>query len=435
MAVKSRDIYAENVSLEPYWWEAAPRDEAPTTGMPDRADVVVVGCGYAGLSAALAVLRGGRSVVVLEAETPGFGASSRNGGAVGAMLRHSFGKMIGMFGLDQAQSYYRGVRGARQHLTDFIERESIECRFARVGRFIGAHLPQDYESLARDLDLQKKHIGLSADMVPKAELHSFIGSDHYHGGRVLHDDGNLHPGLLHRGLLARVLDEGGAIVGRCRVTGIIEDGGTFRVNAGDREIEAGQVVVATNGYTDRASGWLRRRLIPLQSQIIATEPLSPELVERLIPGQRQIGDTCRLHHYYRTSPDGTRILFGGRAGATEVGDPRRSGTHLYRRLVALFPELQGTRISHSWAGFIAYTFDALPHMALHDGVHYVAGFCGSGVAMANYLGYQTGLKVLGQADAENPFDADHPTRPLYTGNPWFLPPIVWYLDWRDRLRF
>ena len=435
MSLDSEKIYTEDVSFEPYWWEAAPRQESTDTELPERADVVIVGSGYAGLSAARAVLKGGRSALVLEAETPGLGASSRNGGAVGSTLRISFSKMLETMGKETAHAYYRGVRAARQHLAELIEDEKIDCHFARVGRFIGAHVPQDYETLARDLETQREHLGINADMVPKAEQHQYIGSDHYHGGRVLHDDGNLHPGLLHQGLLDRVIALGGTVVGRTRVTRVERNGEGFTVRIGDRSVAAGDVVMATNGYTDGVSNWLRRRLIPLQSQIIGTEQLDPARVEKLIPKRRQIGDTCHLHHYYRTSPDGTRILFGGRAGAMEVGDARRSGAHLYRRLVALFPDLEGVRISHSWAGFIAYTFDSLPHMTRRDGIHFVAGFCGSGVAMANYLGHQTGRKVLGEMDAANPFDTEHPTRPLYTGNPWFLPPIVWFLDLRDRMKF
>ncbi len=203
---------------------------------------------------------------------------------------------------------------------------------------------------------------------------------------------------------------------------------------GPARVEARDVVVATNGYTDRLSPWLRRRIIPIQSQMIATEPLAPELLDRLLPGKHVLGDTCRLHHYYRRSPDRHRILFGGRAGANQT-DPRRSGRHLYRRLAALFPELAGVRISHVWTGVTGYTFDTMPHMGVHDGIHYAAGFVGSGAAMALYLGHKTGMRVLGSPEADNVFDTlNHPTRPLYYGKPWFLPFAIAYFGWRDSLR-
>ncbi len=404
--------------------------------LPATADVVVVGSGYAGLSAALALSRGGRDVWVVEKEVPGIGASSRNGGAIGASLRISFSAMIGRLGLDQALDFYRGARDARAHLKDLVARESIACHFAPVGRFIGAHRVKDYETLARDLELHKKHLGdANAEMVPRAEQHRCVGTDNYHGGRLVHGDGNLHPALLHLGLLQRVEQAGATVVGLKAVTGIARDDGQFVVEVGEHRIRARDVVVASNGYTGAESAWLQRRLLPIQSQIIATEPLPKDLVARLIPDARQLGDTCELHHYYRTSPDGERILFGGRAGQREVGNPRRSGAHLYRRLITLFPDLKGTGITHSWGGMIAYTFDHLPHMYQHEGIHYVAGFCGSGVAMANYLGHKTALKVLGRRDeAANPFDREHPTVPFYAGRPWFLGPIVWFKGLRDALK-
>ena len=426
-------FYSEDVKFTPYWWEAAPRVPTPDLALPPSADVVIVGSGYSGLSAALTLARAGRDVLVLEREDPGFGASSRNGGAFGASLRISFATMVGKFGLEQATAYYRGAREALATLASVIEEEKIDCHFRRVGRFTGAHRPADYESLARDLDLQRKHLGFDGEMVPRGEQRRYIGTDHYHGGRFTAWDGNLHPGLYHSGLLARVRDAGATVIGRAAVTAIARDGDGFVVSARGAGVRAKQVMVATNGYGGALSPWLKRRLIPLQSQIIATEPLEPELMAKLMPGARQLGDTCKLHHYYRTSPDGRRILFGGRAGQREVDDPRSSGTHLYRRLVALFPELKGVRITHSWAGFIAYTFDHLPHMAEHDGIHYAAGYCGSGVAMATYLGRKTALKMIGSPDAANAFDTAHPTRPLYTGRPWFMGPIIWYKGLQDAL--
>ena len=104
-------------------------------------------------------------------------------------------------------------------------------------------------------------------------------------------------------------------------------------------------------------------------------------------------------------------------------------------MTALFPELRDVRITHSWTGFTGYTFDMMTHMGVHDGVHYAAGFCGSGTAMALYLGHKIGLRVLGSPEAANVFDDRHyPTRPLYYGRPWFLPLVLIYYGWRDSMR-
>jgi glycine/D-amino acid oxidase-like deaminating enzyme len=426
-------VYREGVKLEPFWWEDAPPAARPATDMPAKADVLIVGGGYSGLSAALTLSTAGRAVVVADAGTPGAGASSRNGGAVGETLRVSFATMLDRWGPEIAVGFYQEVKEARSYLEHLISSDAIECDYAKVGRFIGCHAPKFYVPLARDLELRRKLVGFEAEMIPRAEQHRVIGSDAYYGGRLILSDANLHPAKLHRGLLDRVLAAGATVIGQTRVTGIQHDGGAINVLAGEKRISAGTVIVCTNGYTGKEMGWLRRRLIPIQSQIIATEPLAPEVVQRLIPRRRQLGDTCNLHYYYRTSPDGRRILFGGRAGAHAIDDPRRSGRHLYKRLIALFPELTEIRITHSWAGFIAYTFDHLQHMRQHEGVHYVSGCCGSGVALQTWLGHKTALKILGRADARSMFDRPYPTRPLYTGKPWFLPAAVFYYGLRDRL--
>jgi glycine/D-amino acid oxidase-like deaminating enzyme len=435
--MSGESFYARDVKLEPYWWEDVPRIDPPAVEVPGRADVVVVGSGYAGLSAALTLAAAGREVVVLEAERIGFGASTRNGGAVGTNLRISFARMIEMFGLERATACYREVRSGRDYLEGLIDRLGIDCGYARVGRFIGAHKPGDYQTLARDLEAQARHLGFEAEMIPRERQHGVIGTDDYHGGRLIHSDGNLHPARLHQGLLDGARAAGAVVVGRTRVRGIETVPGGFHVQTSDPRrpsLPARDVVVATNAYTGSESPWLRRRLIPIQSQIIATAPLSSEVIERLVPNGRQFGDTCRLHFYYRPSPDRTRILFGGRAGGSELNDPARSGVHLHRKLVSLFPELKQVEITHSWAGMIAYTFDSLPHMTRHDGIHHVAGFCGSGVAMATWLGHRTAERVLCVDGPPCAFDSEHPTYPLYTGNPWFMPAMLWYFGLRDRYR-
>ncbi|MEE2931816.1 MAG: FAD-binding oxidoreductase [Pseudomonadota bacterium] len=429
-----RDIFSSDVAFTPYWWLAAPRPEANISNLPQKIDVAVVGAGYAGLSAALTIARGGRSVVVLEAGRPGEGASSRNGGAIGATLRHSLTKLIKMHGLETALQFYREAREGRDWLKNFILKENIDCDLHPVGRFIGCHRKNDYETLGYDLDLQSKHLGVEGEMVTADAQHKFIGSTAYFGGRFLAEDGNLHPGRLHQGLLELVCAEGVPVVGRAPVEEITREANGFKLLCRSSTLRARQIVIATNGYTGYESPWLRRRVLPMQSQIIATEPLGSNIMADLVPGNRQLGDTCRLHYYFRGSPDHDRILFGGRAGAAEIRDRRRSGRMLYKRLLRIFPSLEGTKITHSWGGFIAYTLDHMLHIAQNEDIFYVAGFCGSGVVNANYLGHKTGLKVLGKKNGNTIFDSEHPTHPIYSGNPWFLAPMVALKNLQDRFR-
>jgi glycine/D-amino acid oxidase-like deaminating enzyme len=215
------------------------------------------------------------------------------------------------------------------------------------------------------------------------------------------------------------------------VTALDKDGAAFRLNTPHGVVVARKVVVATNGYTGRITPWLRRRVIPIGSYVIATEELPPELMARLMPRNRIVSDTRKVVYYYRASPDRRRVLFGGRVSLTE-SDPRVSGPKLHAEMTWIFPELAQARISHSWVGFIAYTFDELAHIGEREGLHYAMGYCGSGVGMASYLGMRLGQQVLGLKDGATALDSVRfQTRPLYTGNPWFLAPSIWYYRRKD----
>jgi len=137
--------------------------------------------------------------------------------------------------------------------------------------------------------------------------------------------------------------------------------------------------------------------------------------------------------YYRMSPDGRRMVFGGRARFTQV-DARVSAAVLHRYMVDRFPQLRGVRVTHAWTGNTAFTLDALPHMGSRDNLHYCLGCNGSGIAMMTYLGWQTARKIAGAANYACSFDTEEvPDHPLYSGNPWFLPAVGGYYRLRDRL--
>ncbi len=427
------DIFTDDFKPLPYWWERTQRPALDAPPPPRSVDVAVIGSGYTGLCAALEVARAGRSTVVLDAEDAGWGCRSRNGGQISTSIKPGFDELARRHGADAAFAILKEGRNALAWIESFVAEEGIDCDFIVPGRFHAAHNARKYEEMARDVANQAKGLEVPAHVVPRSEQHRELGTDAYHGGVVYEKHASLYPGRFHQGLLERVLAAGAAVIPRCRVDAVRRDGDGFALDTARGTVHARDVVVATNGYTGPATGWLRRRVIPIGSYIIATEALAPAVMDRLMPTDRIISDSRNVVYYYRPSPDRTRIVFGGRVSSRET-DPLKSAPLLRRDLVALFPELADVKVSHSWMGLVAYTFDTLAHVGRHDGLHYAMGYCGSGVSMAGYLGTRVAQQLLGKAEGRTGLDGvSFPTRPLYTGNPWFLSASVAYYRWRDRL--
>jgi glycine/D-amino acid oxidase-like deaminating enzyme len=425
-------------TASPFWWEAWRPSTDGAADLPARADVAIVGAGYGGLATALELRRAGTDVVVIEANEFGSGASSRNGGAVSGGINLGKG-LSGRRGADrdeiarEAAAMLGDAADSLRLLEEIIAREGIECCYERKGRFVGAYTPRHYDDLARKLDALNRDAGGEAYMLAQGRQHEEIASDFYYGGMVVRRSGKLHPALYCKGLLDACRRHGVTLCARTRVTRITRQPQGFRVRTERGEVAAREVVIATNGYTGDVTPALKRRVLPVASHIIATEELAPELAASLIPNGKTVSDTPRVLTYYRMSPDGRRVLFGGRARFTQVG-PQVSVPALHRMMARRFPQLARVRVTHAWTGNVAFTFDFLPHMGRHDGMHYMLGCNGSGVAMMTYLGTQTARKILGGANRVSALDErDFPTVPLYDGNPWFLPLVGGYYRLRDRL--
>ena len=425
-------IFTEDFKTEPYWWDAAPRPDLPADDLPAQVDAAVIGSGYTGLHAALVLARAGRSVLVLDAEDAGWGCSSRNGGQISTSIKPDFEDLAKTHGSVAAHAILAEGHTALAWIEEFVTAEGIECDFQVCGRFHAAHNPMQFEKLAKSVANQPKGLEVPAYVVPRAEQHSEMGTDTYFGGVVYENHATLDPAKYHLGLLDRAVAAGAQVAVRCRATGLERSGRTFAVTTARGTVKAGDIIVATNGYTGTITPWQRRRVIPIGSYMIATEPFAVEVADRLMPRTRAYSDTRKVVYYYRLSPDRRRILFGGRVSVSET-DPVKSAPALRRDLIGIFPELQDIRVSHSWMGFVAYTFDTLAHTGVHDGIHYAMGYCGSGVSMASYLGMRAGQKVLGLAEGHTGFDdVAFQTRPLYYGSPWFLAGSIAYYRWRDR---
>ena len=433
------DILAADFRPAPYWWDAA-APAARATALPAAADIAIVGGGYAGLSAALTLQRLGHAAVVLDAERIGWGASSRNGGMVSGGLKVASGPLEQKLGAAQARAIVSAAAASFPFIEDLFAREAIDCDYVRCGRFVPAWTPSHYRALAAKVDAVAAATGLPAWMVPRGRQCEELGSDHYHGGMVAEATGSLHPGKYLRGLADAAARGGARLVGGVRVGGVDRNGSGFTVRTERGALRARAVLVATNGYARAPGGggampWLAKRLVPVASYIIATEKLGRERVRTLFPTLRMIADTKRVLNYFRPSPDGERVLWGGRASFAPVGTTaEQAAPVLYRTMTEVFPGLRGVKLTHAWTGNVAFTMDGLPHIGVQDGIHYAAGCQGSGVAMASWLGHQAALKLAGAANA--PFALDgrrFPALPLYDGRPWFLPLVGSWLRLRDRI--
>lgn len=336
-----------------------------------------------------------------------------------------------VFGEGRAEEVFAESKASFDYIKDLIERETLDADYHHCGRFFGAYTKGAYDVLTRNAELLRQRTGVNAYMVSRADQRSEIGSDFYFGGMVVEDYGGLHPGKYNRALRNLARSAGATLHSHARVTSTrASDGG--RIVGTDRgQIRAREVMIATNGYTDKTMSYLRRRVVPVESFIVVTEELPPEVMDDIMPKRRMMSDTRRELAYFRPSPDGKRLIIGCRP-TFRTKDEASVACGIHARLLQIFPQLKGYKLSRAWKGFVAMTFDHVPHMGTHEGVHYALGCNGNGVAMSTYLGYQTALKILGRQNRPCIFDGrPFPSNPFYNGVPWMVPYVSAYYHLRD----
>lgn len=429
------EIFHKDFKAEPFWWEAHRPSALPELTLPREARVVIVGAGYAGLSAALELTALGLDCLVLDANEPGFGASTRNGGMVSGGVNVGKRYLSRPMPTDEAAPFMADAADAFTLIEDLITLEKIDCGWTKAGYFLGAWCKSHYDDMAKKVEHLNAAAKSDSYLVPQERQREEIGSDYYRGGMVVGRAAHIHPALFFKGLLELCQKRGVKIASNTPVTKLTQTALGWSVETPRGTITAGDVIIATNGYTGDITPQLKRRVVPVGSYIIATEELPPDLGATLSPKNRSIADTRRVLTYYRMSPDKKRLIFGGRAKFGHT-DPVETAPILYQFMTDRYPQLKGVKITHAWTGNVAFTLDEMPHMGKFDNLHYALGCNGSGIAMMTYLGQQTARKVAGKSNRVCAFDRpEFPDHPLYNGSTWFLPFVGRYFrarDWIDR---
>jgi glycine/D-amino acid oxidase-like deaminating enzyme len=426
-------FFSHDAVHAPYWWDAAKPEASQADDIPATADIAIIGGGFTGLNAALVLARAGKQVVVFDADAPGWGASSRNGGLLGPGW--AFFDTGMHYGQDVARKVVEESFLSLQHVKDVVAKENIDCGLKVVGYFKGAMTPRIYDGLGRHIDRIRKVMPCDAYLVPRAEQHAEVGTDLYHGGIVMPGYAGIHPAKYVKGLAEAAKRLGVKVYSNARVTGLKQKAGAYTFQVQGRDVTARQVLIATNGYSGSVLPYLKRRIIPVGSGLIATEPLPPEVMDRIMPKRRMLAGSQRVVTYYRPSPDGTRVIFGGRV-LDMSGKPEANisnAAYVRSLMLSVFPELEKTRISHYWHGQLGFTFDHLPHVKQIDGMYFSGGYNGTGVARASWLGSRVAHQMLGNDLGKTVYsDLDFGTRPFFNGKPWFLPLAVWYYGMLDK---
>ncbi len=427
-----------------YWLTTTNFPKIEPRPLPDRVDVAVIGAGFTGLSAARTLAQRGAKVAVLESETVGWGASSRNGGMVLTGMKLGVNQLISMYGRELTRRMYAASLATIDCVEQIIREEAIDCAFSRCGHLEVACKQKHFDDYARQAEVIAREFNHTLRVVQKLELSPEIGSNIYHGGMVDEVSAGLNPAHYVAGLGRAAMKAGAEIFEHTRVEGLQRESSAgesgWKIATSRGSLWAHEVFVGTSGYTGKATPTLQKKLIPIGSFIITTEVLPQALAHELSPRNRMIYDSKNYLYYYRLTPD-RRMLFGGRAAFFPENDQtiRRSAEILRRGMIDVYPQLRDAKVEYVWGGTLDFAFDIMPHAGQLDGMYYAVGYAGHGVAMATYQGQKMAELIAAEKTSadkpDNPFvGIPFPGAPLglYNGKPWFLPLAgMWYkfLDW------
>jgi len=406
-----------------FWWVDAPSPKTYTgKPLPAKTDVLVIGGGFTGTSAALRLSKGGAKVTLLEAETIGWGASSRNGGQALSCLHHTLTELIEQHGQELAWEMFQAAVHAADRVARIVEEEGIQCDYIRNGNIEAASKPAHFDRLRREQETLASLAGYEVHIVPPEEAVSELGTDFYHGMMINERSGGLQPAKFVQGMAFAADRAGTDIYEGTRVLGIEKttshNGSRFTVRTTRGNISTKEVLLAANAWVGQIIPQFHSRVFPAESYLIATEPLPDKLADRLIPNKRVVYDTKKMVAYYTLSRE-NRMVWGGEGTATGLS-AKRNIEILRRGMLRVFPELENTAIDFYWGGTLGMTLDHNAHAGQVDGMWFSMCYVGHGVSLGTYLGEQMAKAILGVGNF-NPFEGlNIPRVPFYEGKAWFV---------------
>lgn len=410
---------------------ANPHAANPALVGDHMADVCIIGGGFTGLSAALTAAEAGYSVILLEAETIGFGASGRNGGQLIPGLRWGMAEILSEFGPERARAIYAVAMDAVARVKARIAQHGIVCDL-KSGHVEAAYKPAHYDAMRHELDVLTRCFGhASAEAVAPADMAKHVNGGDYHGGLYERAGGHFHPLNYVLGLAAAARAAGVQIFEHSRVTSFAE-AGRVMARTVQGSVSAASAIIGTDGWTGDILPSLASYTVPIMNYNIATAPLGNE-ANLLIPGDAAIADSRFVLNYFRLSADG-RMIFGGGEKYTSR-PPRDIAPFVRKYMIQVFPQLAGVPIDYSWGGAVSVSMNRLPHFGRQGNVWYAHGFSGHGALMTTIAGE---LMVEAMRGTCERFDvmADLPHQ-RFPGGRRFARPLatlglIWYAL-RDRL--
>jgi gamma-glutamylputrescine oxidase len=348
-----------------------------------KTDVTIIGAGFTGLSSALFLQEKGCQTTVVEQGTVGSGASGRNGSLMLVGYKHSLVNIAKRLGVETAKDMLEISLNGIDLVKDVSEKYHIDCELENNGSFFAAYKPGHFENLKREQEFMHEKLNYKNYIVEKQNLRDELDSQLYYGGLIDPNSYHFHPLKYALGLANAVEKKGGNIFEGSHVLSVKKKQGQFHIYTEKGEIISEELIIATNGYTTDLNKGMYKKIIPMNSNMLATEPLDSAIAQKIIPNRRGVFDTKNLLYYFRLSSD-NRLLFGSRL-------PGKVDDRLYERLrekmTGVFPQLKDHKIDYKWGGKLAVSMNMFPHVGVNkDGSHYALGYSGHGVSLSTLMG-------------------------------------------------